>query len=96
MIILTCDGRGCSLNVNENRGTATGPGVSTAAYFTATSYDTLTGTTFTASAKQAAVAPRHRKGFNALYSDGHVKYKQVQGIWRSKADNDFHTDPLGS
>ena len=135
------------LNINENRGAATGPGVSSANYFAAnptfgfndsvilakvqapasfliatdaarqdgalgrgsltpqyldpttgaaTSYDTLSGTTFTASAKQAAVSPRHRKGFNALYSDGHVKYKQVQGIWRSKEDNDFRTDPLGS
>jgi len=135
------------LNVNENRGAATGPGVSTAAYFAAnptfgfndgvtlatiqapasfliatdaarqdgalgrgfltpqyldpttgaaTSYDTATGTTFTASAKQAAVSPRHRQGFNALYSDGHVKYKKVQQIWRSKADNDFRTDPAGS
>ena len=135
------------LNVNENRGTATGPGVSTAAYFaanptfgfndsvtlatiqapasfliatdaarqdgalgrgsltpqyldpatgTATSYDRATGTTFTASAKQAAVAPRHRQGFNALYSDGHVKYEKVQQIWRSKQDNDFRTDPTGS
>ena len=135
------------LNVNENRGAATGPGVTTAAYFAAnptfgfndsvilakiqaptsfliatdaarqdgalgrgsltpqyldpttgaaTSYDAVTGTTFTASAKQAAVSPRHRKGFNALYSDGHVKYKQVQDIWRSKADNDFRTDPLNS
>ncbi|MGI4792399.1 MAG: DUF1559 domain-containing protein [Janthinobacterium lividum] len=135
------------LNVNENRGAATGPGVSTAAYFAAnptfgfndsvilasvqapasfliatdaarqdgalgrgsltpqyldpatgaaTSYDTTTGTTFAAKANQAAVSPRHRKGFNALYSDGHVKYKQVQQIWRSKADNDFRTDPINS
>ena len=135
------------LNVNENRGAATGPGVSTAAYFAAnptfgfndtvklatvqapanfliaadaarqdgalgrgsltpqfldpttgaaTSYDTVTGTKFTASAKQAAVAPRHRQGFNALYSDGHVKYRKVQQIWRSKEDNDFRTDPTGS
>ena len=135
------------LNVNEDRGTATGRGVSTAAYFAAnptfgfndsvtlakvqapatfliatdasrqdgalgrgsltpqyldpitgaaTSYDTASGTTFTASAKQAAIAPRHRQGFNALYSDGHVKYKKVQQIWRSKTDNDFRTDPVGS
>ncbi len=135
------------LNINENRGTATGPGVSTAAYFAAnptfgfndsvilakvqtpasfliatdaarqdgalgrgsltpqyldpvtgaaTSYDTTTGTTFTAKANQAAVSPRHRQGFNALYSDGHVKYKKVQDIWRSKVDNDFRTDPINS
>ncbi len=134
------------LNVNENRGAATGPGVSGASktYFTnnptfgfndsvslaklqapasfllatdaargdkavgrgsltpqyldpsnpaqAVSYDA----DWTAANTQAAVAPRHRKGFNALYSDGHVKYKQVQQIWRSKADNDFRTDPLNS
>ncbi len=138
------------LNVNENRGIATGPGVSTPSrtYFTnnptfgfndsvilaklqapasfliatdaargdkslgrgsltpqyldpnnitqAVSYDTDPTTGWTASQTQAAVAPRHRKGFNALYSDGHVKYKQVQQIWRSKADNDFRTDPLNS
>ncbi len=134
------------LNVNENRGAATGPGVSAVSktYFTnnptfgfndsvslaklqapasfllatdaargdkalgrgsltpqyldpnnpaqAVSYDT----DWTAANSQAAISPRHRKGFNALYSDGHVKYKQVQQIWRSKADNDFRTDPLNS
>ena len=53
----------------------------------------MTGTTFTAKSNQAAVSPRHRKGFNALYSDGHVKYKQVQQLWRSKLDNDFRTAP---
>jgi prepilin-type N-terminal cleavage/methylation domain-containing protein/prepilin-type processing-associated H-X9-DG protein len=131
------------LNVNENRGAATGPGVSTTAYFAAnptfgfndkvilasiqapTSFliatdcarqdgalgrgsltpqylDPTTGaatsydTTFTAKANQAAVSPRHRQGFNALYSDGHVKYKKVQDIWRSKVDNDFRTDPINS
>ena len=62
----------------------------------ATSYDTDPSTGWTASPTQAAVAARHRQGFNALYSDGHVKYKQVQQIWRSKADNDFRTDPTGS
>jgi prepilin-type N-terminal cleavage/methylation domain-containing protein len=131
------------LNVNENRGAATGPGVSTTAYFAAnptfgfndkvilasiqapTSFliatdcarqdgalgrgsltpqylDPTTGaatsydTTFTAKANQAAVSPRHRQGFNALYSDGRVKYKKVQDIWRSKVDNDFRTDPINS
>ena len=134
------------LNVNENRGAATGSGVSGASktFFTnnptfgfndsvilarlqasasfliatdaarqdgalgrgsltpqyldpttgaATAYDP---TAWTASGTQAAVSPRHRKGFNALYSDGHVKYKQVQQLWRSLADNDFRTDPAGS
>jgi len=60
----------------------------------ATSYDTTTP--WVAKANQAAVSPRHRQGFNALYSDGHVKYKKVQDLWRSKLDNDFRTDPVGS
>ena len=62
----------------------------------ATTYDTNTATGWAAGPTQAAVAARHRQGFNALYSDGHVKYRKVQDLWRSKADNDFRTDPLGS
>ena len=62
----------------------------------ATSYDTDAATGWTAGPTQAAVAARHQQGFNALYSDGHVKYRKVQALWRSKADNDFRTDPLGS
>jgi len=35
----------------------------------------------------------HLGGFNAGYSDGHVKFRKPLAIWRSKTDNDFRTDP---
>jgi prepilin-type N-terminal cleavage/methylation domain-containing protein/prepilin-type processing-associated H-X9-DG protein len=48
---------------------------------------------------QAAIASRHQGGFNAGYSDGHVKFRKPnQGplsVWRTLADNDFRTDPSG-
>ncbi len=48
---------------------------------------------WTANPSQAAAAPRHQGGFNAAYSDGHVKFRQPNTVWRSKTDNDFRTDP---
>ena len=54
------------------------------------------GSGYTANNGQAAIVPRHRDGLNTLYSDGHVKYKKPLQLWRSFADNDFRTDPIGS
>jgi prepilin-type N-terminal cleavage/methylation domain-containing protein/prepilin-type processing-associated H-X9-DG protein len=54
------------------------------------------GSGFPQSNKQAALTVRHTGGLNAGYSDGHVKFKRLQDLWRSPADNDFRTDPLGS
>ncbi|HLJ54913.1 MAG TPA: DUF1559 domain-containing protein [Chthonomonadaceae bacterium] len=48
---------------------------------------------WTASPSQAAAAPRHLGGFEALYSDGHAKYKQPASVWRTPQDNDFRYDP---
>ncbi len=62
----------------------------------ATSYDTDPATGWTASNSQAAVAVRHRGGTNVGYSDGHVKYRFFQNLWRSKTDNDFRYDSTGS
>ena len=56
------------------------------------SYDS----TWTASATQAAAAPRHQGGFNVGYSDGHAKFRKPGAIWRSKTDNDLRTDPVNS
>ncbi len=56
------------------------------------SYDTGAGG-WTPNGGQAAVSPRHQGGFNAGYSDGHVKFKKPEALWRSKTDNDFRTDP---
>ena len=54
------------------------------------SYDTAS---WAPSKTQAAASPRHQGGFNAAYSDGHVKYRQPSLLWRTKTDNDFRTDP---
>ena len=48
---------------------------------------------WTASASQAAAAPRHSTGFEALYSDGHAKFRKPNSVWRSPLDNDFRYDP---
>jgi prepilin-type N-terminal cleavage/methylation domain-containing protein/prepilin-type processing-associated H-X9-DG protein len=49
---------------------------------------------WTASTTQAAADPRHQGGFNALYSDGHAKFRQPLLVWRTPNDNDFRTDPV--
>ena len=54
------------------------------------------GSGFTANNGQAAIVARHRDGLNALYSDGHVKYKKGLQLWRSFTDNDYRTDAVGS
>ncbi len=41
---------------------------------------------------QAAVSPRHQKGVNVGYSDGHAKFRQVNQLWRTQTDNDFRYD----
>ena len=51
--------------------------------------------TWTANPAQAAATPRHGGGFNAVYADGHVKFRLPKDIWRSQLDNDFRTDPSG-
>ena len=51
---------------------------------------------FTANNGQAAIAARHRGGTNVAYSDGHVKFRLVYQLWRSKTDNDFRYDSTGS
>jgi prepilin-type N-terminal cleavage/methylation domain-containing protein/prepilin-type processing-associated H-X9-DG protein len=45
---------------------------------------------------QAAIIARHTGGLNVGYADGHVKFRRVEQLWRSYADNDFRTDPAGS
>ena len=54
------------------------------------------GSGFTTSDAQAAIVARHTGGLNVGYSDGHVKFRRVEQLWRSYADNDFRTDPAGS
>jgi prepilin-type processing-associated H-X9-DG protein len=44
---------------------------------------------------QAAVIGRHTDGANVGYSDGHVKFRKLNQLWRSKTDNDFRWDSTG-
>jgi prepilin-type N-terminal cleavage/methylation domain-containing protein/prepilin-type processing-associated H-X9-DG protein len=47
-------------------------------------------------AAQATVVARHQGGFNALYLDGHAKWRKPEQTWRSFTDNDWRRDPSTS
>ena len=58
--------------------------------------DPIPANAWTAQNGQAAVIARHQGGANVGYSDGHVKFRHLQQVWRTKTDNDFRWDSTGS
>jgi len=86
-LIVTDAGRG---DKQVGRGSLTPQYLNPAKLTQVVSYDPAN---WTAVATQAAAAPRHQGGFNAGYSDGHVKWRKPEQVWRSQNDNDFCYDP---
>ncbi|RYG26287.1 DUF1559 domain-containing protein [bacterium] len=44
--------------------------------------------------QQARFNPRHNKGGNIAYADGHAKYRKPEQTWRSYNDNDWRKNPV--
>lgn len=43
--------------------------------------------------QQGRFLPRHAKGGNVAYADGHAKWTRPENTWRSELDNDWRRNP---